>query len=70
MKKTNNKVVKNTTAISELKKLTRPELLARFKGNVSERKRLSAENKLLIELYKKLSTRKRKSVIKKQAKKK
>jgi hypothetical protein len=45
-------------ANAELAKLTRPELHLRRLANVAERKRLSEENKLLVELWKKLGNKK------------
>jgi hypothetical protein len=48
----------NAELAKHLAKLTRPELSARHKANVEERKRLSAENKLLVELWKKLGNKK------------
>ena len=53
---------------TNLEKLTRPELSARYKANVSERKRLSDENKVLVELWKKLGKPKAKKTVKTAAK--
>jgi hypothetical protein len=60
---TTRKAVKTTAttkanANAELAKLTRPQLVARHKANVEERKRLSNENKLLVELWRKLGNKK------------
>jgi hypothetical protein len=53
----NQKVRKNSvsvieTPVSPFVKMTRSELLARYKANVAERKRISEENKELSRLYK------------------
>jgi hypothetical protein len=61
MEKKTKKAVKTTAtnkANPELAKLTRPELHLRRLANVAERKRLSEENKLLVELWKKLGNKK------------
>ena len=63
MKKTNTKVVTNTTATTtkannELANLTREQLSARYKSNIAERKRLSAENKELVAFWKKAGKQK------------
>jgi DNA primase len=49
----------NATAKKELANLTREQLSARYKENIAERKRLSGENKLLVQLWKEASPAKR-----------
>jgi hypothetical protein len=42
----------NKAPVSPFAKMANEELVARYKANVAERKRLSAENKELVRLYK------------------
>jgi hypothetical protein len=61
-----NKITDKNT--SELAKLTREELSKRFHANIAERKRLSGENKLLLELWRKASPKNKKPAPKPTAK--